>query len=121
MLKTLKTHALSTARTAGIMSATGHSSWRRRRLLILGYHGGSTSDEHAWDGELYMPPAMLRSRFEALRAGGYEVLPLDDALRRMHAGRLPPRAVTLTFDDGALDFLTHAVPLLREFGFPATV
>jgi len=121
MLKTLKTHALSTARRAGILSATGHSAWRRRRLLILGYHGGSTSDEHEWDGELYMTPDTLRSRFEALRSGGYDVLSLDDALRRMHAGTLPPRSVALTFDDGALDFLTEAVPLLQEFGFPATV
>ena len=121
MLKTLKTHALSTARYAGILSATGQSAWRRRRLLILGYHGVSTADEHAWDGELYMPPAMLRARFEALRSGGYQVLPLDEALRRMYAGTLPARAVALTFDDGAVDFLTHGVPLLREFGFPATV
>lgn len=121
MLKTLKTHALSTARTTGILSATGQSAWRRRRLLILGYHGVSTGDEHAWDGELYMPPDMLRKRFEALRAGGYEVLPLDQALRRMHAGTLPAQAVALTFDDGAVDFMTHGLPLLREFGFPATV
>src|SRR3982751_2137642 len=100
MLKTLKTHALSTARRTGILSATGHSAWRRRRLLILGYHGVSTSDEHEWDGELYMTPDTLRSRFEALRSGGYDVLSLGDALRRMQAGTLPPRTVALTFDDG---------------------
>jgi peptidoglycan/xylan/chitin deacetylase (PgdA/CDA1 family) len=121
MLKTLKTTALSTARNAGILSATRESAWRRRRLLILGYHGIATADEHLWDGELYMHPETLRARFAALRAGGYEVLQLDDALRRMDAGTLPPRAVSLTFDDGAYDFLSHAVPLLREFGFPATV
>jgi peptidoglycan/xylan/chitin deacetylase (PgdA/CDA1 family) len=121
MLKTLKRRALSTARNAGILSAARDSAWRRRRLLILGYHGVSTADEHLWDGELYMPPQMLRSRFAALRDGGYQVLQLDDALRRLNAGTLPPRAVALTFDDGAVDFLTEAVPLLREFGFPATV
>src|SRR5215207_551260 len=121
MLKTLKTTALNTARNAGILSATRESAWRRRRLLILGYHGIATADEHLWDGELYMRPETLRSRFAALRDGGYEVLQLDDALRRMHAGTLPPRAVALTFDDGAFDFLSRAVPLLREFGYPATV
>jgi peptidoglycan/xylan/chitin deacetylase (PgdA/CDA1 family) len=121
MLKTLKMGALSIARNAGIMTAARGSAWRRRRLLILGYHGVSTADEHLWDGELYMPPQTLRSRFAALRDGGYHVLQLDDALRRMNAGTLPPHAVALTFDDGAVDFLTEAVPLLREFGFPATV
>jgi peptidoglycan/xylan/chitin deacetylase (PgdA/CDA1 family) len=121
MLKTLKTRALSTARHAGILTATRESDWRRRRLFILGYHGVSTADEHLWDSELYMPRETLRARFAALRDGGYEVLQLDDAIRRMNAGTLPPRAVSLTFDDGAVDFLTQAVPLLREFGFPATV
>jgi peptidoglycan/xylan/chitin deacetylase (PgdA/CDA1 family) len=121
MLKTLKTHALRTARHAGILSATRESAWRRRRLLILGYHGVSTSDEHLWDGELYMRPETLRARFAALRAGGYEVLGLAEAIRRMNDGTLPPRAVALTFDDGAIDFLTQALPILREFEFPATV
>jgi peptidoglycan/xylan/chitin deacetylase (PgdA/CDA1 family) len=121
MLKALKTRALTTARRAGILSAARESAWRQRRLLVLGYHGVSTGDEHLWDGELYIPPELLRSRFEALRAGGYQVLQLDEAVRRMRAGKLPPRAVALTFDDGALDFLTQAVPLLREFEFPATV
>lgn len=121
MLKTLKTQALSTARQTGILSATRESAWRGRRLLILGYHGFSTADEHLWDGGLYMRPETLRARFIALRDGGYRVLQLDEALRRMQSATLPPRAVALTFDDGAFDFLSQAVPLLREFGFPATV
>ena len=121
MLKTLKTQALSTARQTGILSATRESAWRGRRLLILGYHGISNADEHLWDGELYMRPETLRTRFTTLRDGGYQVLQLDDALRRMQSATLPPRAVALTFDDGAFDFLSQAVPLLREFGFPATV
>src|SRR5262249_50778983 len=31
-----------------------------------------------------------------------------------------PRSVVLTFDDGYLDTLTIALPILREFGFTAT-
>jgi len=46
---------------------------------------------------------------------------LDDAVRRLFEGSLPPRAVVLTFDDGFSDFKDLALPLLREFGFPATV
>ena len=103
------------------MSLARESGWRGKRLLILGYHGVSSDDEHLWDGALYIPPQLLRRRLEALRAGGYEVLPLDDAVRRLYEGNLPPRAVAITFDDGAYDFYTHARPILEEFGFPATV
>ena len=121
MLKSIKRRTLAAAHSAGIMSLARESAWRGRRLLILGYHGVSSDDEHLWDGELYVPPELLRHRFEALRRGGYRVLPLDEATRRLYDGTLPRRAVAITFDDGAYDFYTHARPLLEEFGYPATV
>jgi peptidoglycan/xylan/chitin deacetylase (PgdA/CDA1 family) len=49
------------------------------------------------------------------------VLSLDDALARLWSGDLPPRSVVITFDDGFNDFATRAVPILKEFGFPATL
>jgi peptidoglycan/xylan/chitin deacetylase (PgdA/CDA1 family) len=121
VLKTIKRRTLAAAHSAGIMSIARESAWRGRRLLILGYHGVSSGDEHQWDGSLYIPPALLRARLEALRDGGYHVLPLGDAVRRLYEGQLPPRAVAITFDDGAYDFYTQARPILEEFGFPATV
>jgi peptidoglycan/xylan/chitin deacetylase (PgdA/CDA1 family) len=121
VLKTIKRRTLAAAHGAGIMSLARESGWRGKRLLILGYHGVSTDDEHLWDSSLYIPPALLRARLEALRTGAYEVLPLGDAISRLYDGTLPPRAVAITFDDGATDFFTQARPLLEEFGFPATV
>ena len=121
VLKRLKRGTLGAARFAGVLGFTRETSWRQRRLLILGYHGVSAADEHLWDGELYMPPQLLRERFTILRDGGYRVLPLDEAVARLYDGSLPPRAVALTFDDGATDFRGVALPLLTEFGFPATV
>jgi peptidoglycan/xylan/chitin deacetylase (PgdA/CDA1 family) len=45
---------------------------------------------------------------------------LDDLLRGAAAGRLPERAVAVTLDDGYLDALTTASPILTELGIPAT-
>lgn len=121
MLKSIKQRTLSAANSAGVLSLARGSAWRGRRLLILGYHGVSTDDEHEWDSELYIPPSLLRERFDTLRAGGYRVLPLADAIRQLYDGSLPSRAVSITFDDGAYDFLVRALPILEDFGYPATV
>ena len=37
------------------------------------------------------------------------------------AGKLPPRPVVLTFDDGFANLLEHAAPVLSELGFRATI
>jgi peptidoglycan/xylan/chitin deacetylase (PgdA/CDA1 family) len=112
---------LKSLERVGVFGAVRKSGWRGRRLLILGYHGISTTDEHEWNPPLYMPREALRSRFELIRKGGYTVLPLKEAVVRLSAGTLPQRAVAITFDDGTVDFAEVGVPLLRQFGFPATV
>ena len=57
-----------------------------------------------------------------LRDGGYSVIDLQEALRRLERG-LPDAepCVVLTFDDGFRDFMSRAWPVLSEFQFTATV
>lgn len=127
MRETMRKAARHVRRAAlsGFRAATGFewvaaSEWRRRRLTILCYHGVSLQDEHEWDPELFVTPGFLRRRFEILRDGGYVVLPLGEAVQKLGRGTLPPRCVVLTFDDGFHDFVAAAVPVLEEFGYPAT-
>jgi len=49
------------------------------------------------------------------------VLSLAEALTRLRNGTLPPRAVTITFDDGYYDFYSTAFPIVESFGFPVTL
>lgn len=113
--------ALAGLRAVGGFRWIAGSVWRRRRVLILCYHGVSLQDEHEWDPELFVTPAFLRRRFEILRETGCEVLPLGEAVLCLRRGMLPPRSVVLTFDDGFYNFFAAAAPLLEEFGYPATV
>jgi peptidoglycan/xylan/chitin deacetylase (PgdA/CDA1 family) len=117
----LKRLAIEFARRVGGCQLLLNSRWRSQRLLILCYHGTSIEDEHLWDSQLYISPGHLRRRLELLRDTRCTVLPLDEAVRRLYAGDLPPRAVAVTYDDGAYDVHARAYPLLREFDIPATV
>jgi peptidoglycan/xylan/chitin deacetylase (PgdA/CDA1 family) len=112
---------LRAARRCGVLDTVRNSKWRSQRLLILCYHGISIDDEHEWDSCLFMPQQLFRERLQMLRRGSYAVLPFNEAISRLYAGDLPPRAVALTFDDGFHDFRDRAVPVLAEFGYPAIV
>lgn len=121
MLRTAKLLVLRVARLCGVLALLRSSPWRRRRLLILCYHGISIADEHEWAPGLFMSRDAFAARLEALRRGRYNVLPLDEATRRLRDGTLPPRSVVITFDDGTFDFHEAAWPLLRRYRMPATV
>lgn len=121
MFAPVKRALFAIGKRAGAFELVAGSQWRRARLLILGYHGISQDDEHRWDPELYMPPEQFHARLLLLRDRGYSVLSLDEALRRLYANDLPPRAVAITFDDGYVDFHRLAYPMLTSLGMAATV
>ncbi len=50
----------------------------------------------------------------------FNVMPLSEAIAAMAAGRLPPAALAITFDDGYADNATLALPVLKRLGCPAT-
>jgi len=121
LYRKIKLALFQAAKQTGALRTLLHSEWRRRKLLIVCYHGVSLADEHEWDSSLFLSNSMFESRLELLASLGANILPLGEALDRLRAGTLPPRAVALTFDDGFFDFQERAWPLLRRYGFPTTV
>lgn len=120
MLALAKSLIYKGSRFCGVNAAILRSPWRTERLLILCYHGVSLADEHEWCG-MYLSPETFRERLDRLKQAHCNVLPLGTAIELLRAGKLPPRAVVITFDDGFYDFYAKAWPLLKEFGYPATV
>jgi hypothetical protein len=121
MQKRIRGNLLRALKGSGVFDLVRDSRWRQRRLLILCYHSFALDDENLWRPGQFLEASRLRDRFELLKQGRYSVLDLGDALERLRQGALPPRSVVLTFDDGTYDFYKLSYPLLKEFGFPATV
>jgi peptidoglycan/xylan/chitin deacetylase (PgdA/CDA1 family) len=121
MQRRIRGRLLSALKSSGVFDRVRDSRWRQRRLLILCYHSFALDDENLWRPGQFLSATRLRDRFELLKQGDYNVLDLGEALERLRRGDLPPRSVVLTFDDGTYDFYKLSYPLLKEFGFPATV
>jgi peptidoglycan/xylan/chitin deacetylase (PgdA/CDA1 family) len=121
MLRRIRIGLLEAANATGLSRRIGRSAWRQSQLLILCYHGVTDGDLDQWNPSLFLNAQVFRRRMALLRDAGCSVLGLADALQRMERGTLPPRSVVLTFDDGFADFNRVAWPILREFGFPATL
>ena len=116
-----KIAAYRTAQAAGIGERLAGSDWRQRRLGVLCYHGFSFDQEHRWRPGLYVRPETFARRLAQLRNGGYEILPFAEAVRRLYEGALPPRTVTMTTDDGFVDFGALAAPALAAAEVPMTL
>ena len=93
----------------------------RNRLRILCYHSFATGEESAFRPKLFIGATTFRRRLAWLAATRYQVLPLDQAVDGLDRGTLPPLATVITIDDGWVGVHAHGWPLLREFGFPATL
>lgn len=98
-------------------SRRANSSEQGNRAAVLLYHrvGSARSDVHG----LCLSPAAFRQQLEVLKRHFFP-MSLQALTAALEAGRVPPGAVALTFDDGALDNLEQASPLLVEAGVPAT-
>jgi peptidoglycan/xylan/chitin deacetylase (PgdA/CDA1 family) len=97
------------------------STANTRRLAILAYHkiGPAPGGWQTWN---YIPEETFAGHLRCLREGGWEVIDLAALLGGLSASEtLPDRAALVTFDDGYRSNLTAAVPLLRQFGYPAVL
>lgn len=86
--------------------------------IVLLYHRVS---KLAVDPQLLaVTPQRFDEQLTALRRVA-RIVPLNELVRGVRDGAVPERDVAITFDDGYVDNLTHAAPLLRQHDASATV
>ena len=90
-------------------------------VAILMYHK-INPDRHAGGLGLRVPPDKFAWQMNYLKNHGYTVVSIDDAFSFLRGKKvLPPKPVVITFDDGYRDNYFYAWPILREYGFCATI
>jgi peptidoglycan/xylan/chitin deacetylase (PgdA/CDA1 family) len=101
---------------------TGGAAGVRRRdepkALVLMYH--RVAEVHADPFSLCVAPRHFAEQLEVLRRE-WRPMSLQRITRALASGTIPPHSVVLTFDDGYVDNLETAKPLLERHDTPATV
>ena len=104
-----------------LIRVTGHvasAGLAGRRLAILLYHRVLPRPDPMYPGE---PDAGVFGRYMTALRDSFNVVGLAEGVAMLAEGRLPPRAVAITFDDGFADTYHVALPVLRSLRLDATV
>jgi peptidoglycan/xylan/chitin deacetylase (PgdA/CDA1 family) len=87
---------------------------------ILMYHNVARAPRHLKVyRSLYVAPGAFARQLALLRRAGYRGLSMGDAMPYLRGERYG-RIAVITLDDGYVDNLEHALPVLIEHGFTAT-
>ena len=109
--------AIRAVKPKAVLRAPARATRTPHGAAILVYHriASLRPDSHA----LCTPPDQFREQMKYISRECHPI-GLDDLLQAAASGQIPERAVAVTLDDGYLDGLTTASPMLSELGVPAT-
>ncbi|MCH3965361.1 MAG: polysaccharide deacetylase family protein [Clostridium sp.] len=85
---------------------------------VLMYH----SIDYEENNELRIPADKFQNHMKYLKDNGYTTLTMDEFYDFMIKNKpVPRKSVLITFDDGYEDNYKNAYPILKKFGFKATI
>lgn len=87
-------------------------------IPVLMYH----SVKYEKDNPVRIPVEKFKEQMKYLKDNGYTTLSLDELYDFLENNKpIPKKSVVLTFDDGYKDNYESAYPILKEYGFKATI
>lgn len=99
------------------LNPTGVQADQYQTVPILAYHRFGSGG-----GKMVMSPARFAEQLGWLARNDYRVIRLSQLVAYLEGRQvLPKRSVVITLDDGYESVYRHALPLLRLYGFPATL
>lgn len=97
--------------------------WAKQQInprgVILMYHRIAEERFDPWN--LCVTPDHFAEQLDVLQSTNVRVMHLHELAASLASGKIPKRSVVITFDDGYLDNLENARPVLDRHGIPATV
>jgi peptidoglycan/xylan/chitin deacetylase (PgdA/CDA1 family) len=88
---------------------------------ILTYHTVGNY-ERILPAGINLPIEVFRAHMDYLFQHQYRIVPLGEVADHFQHGReMAGRTLAITFDDGYEDHFTTVYPILKEYGFPATI
>ena len=108
--KTEPTSSVPPAKEVKMVHPTG--------IPVLMYH--KVGDDK--DNDAVIREDLFREQMKFLKDNGYNPLTMDQLYDYVVNGAaVPEKPVVLTFDDGYADTYSIVYPIMKEYGFPATV
>ncbi len=92
---------------------------QQKPIPILMYHSIAAMPKGTVMRSLHVPPNLFKSQMWLLKIMGYQGLSMSK-LQPYLTGEKVGKVIGITFDDGFKNNLTHALPVLKKFGFSAT-
>lgn len=103
-----------------VRNATPQADWKPYTgpVPILEYHVLGRPAEDAPYPELYVGRTDFSKQMDWLEKQGYQAVTLEQVQEAWyHGGKLPPKPIVLSFDDGYRPQFTFALPTLKEHGW----
>jgi len=96
----------------------GLTSQGYQLVPVLSYHNFSKGFSH---NKLTVSAKDFKEQLSYLKNNNYHVITMDQLIEFLKFGQVPKKSVLISIDDGWISSYKIAYPILRDFGFSATL
>lgn len=97
----------------GGLTAEGH-----QLIPVLSYHNFSDGPSQ---NKLIVSAKSFREQLQYLKSNNYHVITMDQLVEFINFGQVPKKSIVISIDDGWKSTYEVAYPILKEFGYNATL